>query len=119
MEITKVRGQERNLKGAVRAFDRLKQKVAQINTIISNCLLEVCVQCGDTAAALVYFQHIKQLGFADVVCYNTVLKANLAFGSFLVAQASLLEMAQRGHPANGVTYNEFLSACKAARDCRI
>merc|ERR1719506_77576 len=49
-------GQERNLQGAVRVFDRL-----------------------------------KQMGFADVVSYNTVLKAHLALGRFAAAQTMLRE----------------------------
>ena len=46
------------------------------------------------------------------------IKAHLALGSFLEAQVLLLERAQRGHPANGVTYNEFLSTCVTARGRR-
>merc|ERR1719326_225186 len=111
-------GQERNLQGAVRVFDRLKQKGAQMNALIYNCLVDACVQCGDTAAALEYFEQMKQLGFADVVSYNTVLKAHLAQGRFAEAQALLREMAQHGLLANSITYNEFLSACVAARDRR-
>merc|ERR1719284_2285900 len=80
-------GQERNLQGAVRVFDRLKQKGIQMNALIYNCLIDACVQCRDTAAALEYFEQMKQLGFADVVSYNTVLKAHLALGRFAEAQA--------------------------------
>merc|ERR1719379_2997888 len=116
--IIKTCGEEKNLQGAVRVFDRLKQKGAQMNALIYNCLVDACVQCGDTAAALEYFQQMKQLGFADVVSYNTVLKAHLALGRFPEAQELLREMAQNGQPANSVTYNEFLSACVAARDRR-
>merc|ERR1719379_2674344 len=111
-------GEEKNLQGAVRVFDKLKQKGIQMNALIYNCLIDACFQCRDTAAALEYFEQMKQLGFADVVSYNTVLKAHLTLGRFPEAQALLREMAQNGQPANSVTYNEFLSACVAARDRR-
>merc|ERR1719515_224365 len=118
VKIIKECGEVKNLQGAVRAFDKLKQKGIQMNALIYNCLIDACVQCRDTAAALEYFDQMKQLGFADVVSYNTVLKAHLALGHFPEAQALLQEMAEHGLPANSVTYNEFLSACVAARDRR-
>merc|ERR1719163_2726095 len=118
VKMIKTCGEEKNLQGAVRVFDRLKQKGVQMNALIYNCLIDACVQCRDTAAALEYFEQMKQLGFADVVSYNTMLKAHLALGHFTEAQALLQEMAQHGHVANSITYNEFLSACVAARDRR-
>ena len=55
-------GQEQNLQVTVRVFDKLKQKGAQMNALVYNCLVDVCVLCGDTAAALEYFEQMKQLG---------------------------------------------------------
>merc|ERR1719247_3923517 len=110
--------QEKNLKGAVGVFNRLKQNGVQMNALIYNCLVDACVQCGDMAAALEYFAQMKQLDFVDVVSYNTVVKAHLALGSFAEAEALLREMAERRLPANKVTYHEFLHACVLAKDRR-
>ena len=79
--------------------------------------MDAGVQCADKAAGLEYLEQTKQLGFADVVSYNSV-KAHLAVGRFAEAQSLLREMTQTGQPANSVTYNEFLSACVVARDRR-
>merc|ERR1719326_346765 len=111
-------GQERNLQGAVRVFDKLKQKGAQMNALIYNCLLDACVQCGDTGAALEYFEQMKELGFVDVVSYNTVLKSYLSAGKVDAAQKLLAEMSERGLPANRITYNELLNAKVQSKDRR-
>ena len=74
--------------------------------------------CGDTAAALEYFEQMKQLDFVDAVSYNTVLKAHLGLWHFEEARALLREMSTRGLPANRVAFNEFLRALIAARDRR-
>merc|ERR1719450_823766 len=73
-------GKEHNLEGAVNVFNKLKQGGVHMNSLIYNCLLDACVQCGDTGAALEYFEQMKELGFVDVVSYNTVLKSYLSAG---------------------------------------
>merc|ERR550514_1626501 len=111
-------GSQRNLQGAKRVFDNLKRSGMPMNSLIYNCLIDACMQCGDAEAALENFEQMKQLDLADVVSYNTVLKAHLGMGRFEEARALLKEMASRGLPANQVTYNEFLRALTASKDRR-
>merc|ERR550514_432654 len=111
-------GSQRNLQGAKRVFDNLKRSGMPMNSLIYNCLIDACMQCGDAEAALENFEQMKQLGFADVGSYNTMLKAYLGMGRFEDARALLKEMASRGLPGNQVTYNEFLRALTASKDRR-
>merc|ERR1719235_119124 len=111
-------GKEHNLKGAVNVFNKLKQGGVHMNSLIYNCLLDACVQCGDTNAALEYFEQMKELGFVDVVSYNTVLKSYLSAGKVDAAQKLLVEMTERGLPANKITYNELLNAKVQSKDRR-
>jgi len=111
-------GRERNLQGAVQVFNKLKQSGVHMNSMIYNCLIDACVQCGDLQSATGYFEQMKQLNFVDVVSYNTILKAHLALGRFQDAHALLQEMTESGLPANRVTYNEFLNALVMAKDRR-
>jgi pentatricopeptide repeat protein len=111
-------GLDRNLQGAKRVFDNLKKSGAPVNSLVYNCLIDSCVQCGDAQAALEYFEQMKQLNLVDVVSYNTVLRAHLSLQRFEDARALLREMSARGLPANRVTYNDFLRALVAARDRR-
>merc|ERR1719359_2031472 len=76
------------------------------------------MHCGDVQAALGYFEQMKQFGLVDVVSYNTMVKAYLAWGQVQEAQALLQEMSRRGLPPNKVTYNELLNARVMAKDRR-
>merc|ERR1719235_1142763 len=111
-------GKENNLKGAVSVFNKLKQGGVHMNSLIYNCLLDACVQCGDTGAALESCEQMKELGFVDVVSYNTVLKSYLSAGKVDAAQKLLAEMSERGLPANKITYNELLNAKVQSKDRR-
>merc|ERR1719478_807462 len=111
-------GREKDLHEAVRVFNQLKQSGMQLNSMVYNCLIDACVQCGDVRAALGYFEQMKQLGVVDVVSYNTMVKAYLAWGQVQEAQALLQEMSRRGLPPNKVTYNELLNARVMAKDRR-
>merc|ERR1719161_1236655 len=118
--ISKIRscGQEKDLQEAVRVFNNLKQNGVQMNSMIYNCLIDACVQCGDVRAALGYFEQMKQLNLVDTVSYNTMVKAYLSWNQAEQAQALLQEMSRRGLPPNKVTYNELLNARVAAKDRR-
>merc|ERR1719375_696476 len=111
-------GRKRDLRGAKQAFDRLKQSGAQLSPLIYNCLLDACVQCGDMKGAEEYFSQMKQLEYADVVSYNTLLKSYLQQNRSEEAHRLLQEMVERGLPANRVTYNELLNAKVASKDRR-
>merc|ERR1719379_1919227 len=89
-----------------------------MNSMIYNCLIDACVQCGDVRAALGYFEQMKQLNIVDTVSYNTMVKAYLSWNQAEQAQALLQEMSRRGLPPNKVTYNELLDARVTAKDRR-
>jgi pentatricopeptide repeat protein len=116
--LIKACGKKRDLHGAKQAFDRLKQSGAPLSPLIYNCLLDACVQCGDLKGAEGYFGQMKQLECADVVSYNTLLKAYLHSNRSDEAHRLLQEMAERGLPANRVTYNELLNAKVMSKDRR-
>mmetsp|Transcript_102229 Transcript_102229/g.284765 ORF Transcript_102229/g.284765 Transcript_102229/m.284765 type:complete len:1078 (+) Transcript_102229:112-3345(+) len=112
----KAYARERDLSGAASVFNRLRSSGAQLSPLIYNCFLDACVQCGDLEGALRHFEEMKELGFVDVVGYNTVLKAHLARGRTEEARALVKEMAAHGLQANKVTYNELLHAKVIAKD---
>merc|ERR1719161_430975 len=120
VQISKIKScaREKDLHEAVRVFNQLKQSGMQLNSMVYNCLIDACVQCGDVRAALGYFEQMKQLGVVDVVSYNTMVKAYLLWGQVQGAQALLQDMSRRGLPPNKVTYNELLNARVMAKDRR-
>mmetsp|Transcript_72746 Transcript_72746/g.170568 ORF Transcript_72746/g.170568 Transcript_72746/m.170568 type:complete len:869 (-) Transcript_72746:213-2819(-) len=106
----------KDLPNVTAVFNRLKKNGVVMRSQIYNCYLDACVQCSDIEAALSLFEEMKQLGFVDVVSYNTVLKGYLASGRLGEARSLVQEMTSRGLAANKVTYNELLNAKVAARD---
>merc|ERR1719262_984412 len=62
------------------------------------------------SGALCHFRALAQAGTADVVTYNTVLKALLVHGRSEEAQGLLSEMAECGLTASRVTFHELLNA---------
>merc|ERR1719321_1281516 len=77
---------------------------------VHNCLIEAYLQCEDFNGALKHFRDVAHSGTADVVTYNTVLKALLTLGHTTEAKKLLVEMSQRGLPASRVTYHQLLNA---------
>jgi len=114
----KAYAREGNLGSAAAVFNRLKASGATLSPLIYNCFLDACVQCGDMGAATKQFEDMKQLGFLDVVGYNTMLKAHLSRGCTEEARCLLQEMAACGVQANKVTFNELLHAKVIAKDAR-
>jgi len=116
--IIKTCGRKQDLRGAKDAFDQLSQSGTPMTPMVYNCLLDACIQCGDMAGAEAHFAQMKQLDYADVVSYNTMLKSHLHAGRSDAAHQILHEMSERGLPANKVTYNELLNARVIAKDRR-
>merc|ERR1719271_255042 len=97
---------ENNLKGAMGVFDSLEQSGVDLNSIIFNTVLDACVECRDLKAAELWMVRTKKAGMADVVSFNTLIKAYLQNGSFDKARSLVEELRQEGLEPNRVTFNE-------------
>lgn len=109
-KVIRAHGRDGNLPAAVAVIESLQRSQVTLNSLIYNSLIEACVQCGDMGAAYQRFEEIKEIGLADVVSYNTVMKGQLAVGNIAEAHRLLAEMTDRGLPASLVTYHELLNA---------
>jgi len=110
--ISSIRAQGRagNLQGAVAAFEKLRASERSLSPQVHNCLIEAYIQCKDLSGALQHFKDVARTGTADIVTYNTVLKALLGLQRTEEAKQLLREMAKRGLPASRVTFHELLHA---------
>merc|ERR1712100_98715 len=108
----KAHAKERNLVGAKDVFRSFRGT----NSMLSNSFLDACVQCGDFKEASAHFAHMKHTGHANVVSYNTMLKAHIKRGQVNEAQELLREMPARGLTASKVTYHELLNMMVTNRD---
>merc|ERR1719261_983733 len=112
----RARSREHDLEGAMQVFQKLQSSGVQLTALVYNALLDSCVQCGKVNIALQHFNEMKELGFVDVVSYNTLLKAYLKIGQIGKARTLLAEMAENNIQANQVTYNEMLNALVTTKD---
>merc|ERR1719473_1852399 len=112
----RARSKENDLEGAMQVFRKLQSSGVQLTSLAYNALLDSCVQCGKVNVALQHFKEMKDLGFVDVVSYNTLLKAYLKQGQIVKARKLLGEMAENNIQANQVTYNEMLNALVTVKD---
>merc|ERR1719299_144120 len=112
----RARSKENDLEGAMQVFRKLQSSGVQLTALVYNALLDSCVQCGKVNIALQHFNEMKDLGFVDVVSYNTLLKAYLKIGQINKARTLLAEMSENDIQANQVTYNEMLNALVTVKD---
>eukprot|EP00928_Gymnodinium_smaydae_P025389 TRINITY_DN2022_c2_g3_i1.p1 TRINITY_DN2022_c2_g3~~TRINITY_DN2022_c2_g3_i1.p1 ORF type:complete len:1064 (-),score=241.45 TRINITY_DN2022_c2_g3_i1:64-3255(-) len=114
----KAHARERDLAAARGVFDRLKASGKELSPLVYNCFLDALVYCGDYEGGLQHFEDMKKLKFADVVGYNTMLKAHLGRGNTTAGRALVKEMVDRGLQPNKVTYNELLHATVMSKDTK-
>lgn len=105
-----------NLKGAMDVFETLERNQVELNRVTYNTVLDACVECHNLKAAEEWMQRIKTAGMADVVSYNTLIKAYLATGNFEKARSMMNAMSKEGHQPNRVTFNQLINSTFAQRD---
>lgn len=108
-------GKEGKLESAIGVFEA---HIDHANSLMYNSLLEACVTCDRLSVALQHFEKSKELGLADTVTYNTVMKGHLASGDNEAAHRLLDEMSERGLPASLVTYHKLLNSKVQAKDVK-
>merc|ERR1719240_63836 len=98
----RARSKEHDLEGAMQVFRKLQSSGVQLTALVYNALLDSCVQCGKVNIALQHFNEMKELGFVDVVSYNTLLKAYLKIGQINKARTLLAEMSALVREMNAI-----------------
>jgi pentatricopeptide repeat protein len=101
---------ENNLQGAISVFDSLERSGVDLNSVIYNTVLDACVECRDLKAAEAWMEQTKRAGMADVVSFNTLIKAHLQIENFDKARKLMEEMKVDGLQPNRVTFNELINA---------
>mmetsp|Transcript_9414 Transcript_9414/g.29064 ORF Transcript_9414/g.29064 Transcript_9414/m.29064 type:complete len:1016 (-) Transcript_9414:212-3259(-) len=98
-----------DLEGAKNVFRSLQKSGLELNGVVYNTVLEACVECQDLKAAEAWMEETKKAGFADVVSYNTLIKAHLLGGNFGKARMLIAQMKEEGFQPNHVTFNELVN----------
>mmetsp|Transcript_55728 Transcript_55728/g.99229 ORF Transcript_55728/g.99229 Transcript_55728/m.99229 type:complete len:856 (+) Transcript_55728:158-2725(+) len=101
-------GKDGNLQAALSTFQTLKAAGGTLHVVVYNCTLDACVECRDFKRAFEIFAEIKDSSLADVVTYNTMLKAYIAKRDPESARKLLSEMSSKGFIKNCGAYHNLL-----------
>jgi len=115
MSLIRAAGRERDMPKALRLLEELERSPLQVDVAAYNCVLEVCVACGDRKTCQDLLRRMEARGSVDVVSYNTYMKILLAEKRREEVGTVLSDMRARGLHPNVVTYNSMV---KAAVDCQ-
>mmetsp|Transcript_53895 Transcript_53895/g.157224 ORF Transcript_53895/g.157224 Transcript_53895/m.157224 type:complete len:1072 (-) Transcript_53895:98-3313(-) len=99
-----------NLEEAMKTFSALEASGAELTHSLWNTALDACVECRDLRRAEALMQRMEAAKVADVVSYNTLIKAHLRQEHYERARALMDEMRGIGISPNHVTYNELINA---------
>lgn len=109
MSLIRAAGRERNVGKALSLLQHLEQQKSA-DTTAYNCVLDVCVECGDHKAAQALLERMKQNSVVDVISFNIILKSILHIGSWDDVENVLKDMRCKGFYPNKVTYNSLMNA---------
>jgi pentatricopeptide repeat protein len=110
MSLFRACGRERNSRKAVELLAELESSDVGVDTTAYNCVLDVCIKCGDKKSVADLFTKMKVTGYVDTISYNTLLKGMGAGATGLTdAGMVLAEMRQFGLQPNQITYNSLIN----------
>jgi pentatricopeptide repeat protein len=110
MSLFRACGRERNSRKAVELLGELESSDVGVDTTAYNCVLDVCIKCGDKKSAADLFTKMKVTGYVDTISYNTLLKGMGAGATGLTdAGMVLAEMRKFGLQPNQITYNSLIN----------
>lgn len=99
-------GADMRIKDALAIFWACPEKT----TCLYNAAVDVCVECECHSAAQEVMDAATRAGLADIITYNTIIKAHLQGGNLRHARMAVKDMRNAGLQPNCVTFNELLDA---------
>jgi pentatricopeptide repeat protein len=115
MSLFRACGRERKVTKALDLLHELEESNVGIDTTAYNCVLDVCVKCGDAGAVRRLFAKMKETGYVDVISFNTLLK-DMNAASIQNTDEVLDDMKALGLSPNQITYNSLVNACVSRGD---
>jgi pentatricopeptide repeat protein len=110
MSLFRACGRERNSRKAVELLAELESSNVRADTTAYNCVLDVCIKCGDRKAVADLFTKMKVTGYVDTISYNTLLKGMGPGATGLTdANMVLAEMRSLNLKPNLITYNSLIN----------
>jgi len=105
------------VKKVLELLAELEQSTVGVDTTAYNCVLDVCIKCGDKKAVADLFTKMKVTGYVDTISYNTLLKGMGAGATGLTdASMVLAEMRTLNLQPNQITYNSLINYAVSTGD---
>lgn len=105
MSLMKAAAREGDLDRAFLVLQRLKDDKVTPDIGIYNCLLDVCVQLGETKRARDLVLETQRLQLQDAITWNTLMKGYASQNDLPGAKQVLADMEASGIVPNDVTFN--------------
>jgi pentatricopeptide repeat domain-containing protein 1 len=119
MSLFRACGRERNSRKAVELLAELETSNVGADTTAYNCVLDVCIKCGDRRAVADLFTKMKVTGYVDTISYNTLLKGMGPGATGLTdANMVLAEMRSLNLAPNLITYNSLINYAISTGDIK-
>lgn len=110
MTLIKSAGQDRNVDRAFEVFRQLQASNLNPDIAAFNGILDVCAKAGDIRRVKELVKELKEQRKADIITFNTLIKALCSKGDLEAAEATLLEIEDAGLQPNDISYNSLLNA---------
>jgi len=109
MSLIRAAGRDRDVDRAFAVLQQLSDNNMKPDHIALNCVVDVCVKAGDIKRAEGLVFEMEDLGFADIITYNTLLKGYCQKHNLPAADALLAKMSEKGKHPNDISYNCMLN----------
>lgn len=110
MSLIRAAGRDKNIDRAFQVLEKLKGSAVKVDIAAYNCVLDVCVSCGDLTRARELVAEMRTIGKLDIIVYNTLLKGYCSLGDIRGAKELLLEMESNGLSPNDISFNCLINA---------
>jgi len=102
---------QRDVAGTMRIFRALQQQGVRMSSAMYNAVMDAWINCGNVQAAEDWMDDVRDAGMADLVSFNTLIKALVKTRALDKAHALLEQMREADIQPDIATFNELLSGC--------
>lgn len=118
MSLIRSAGRSKDVNRAFEILADLKASNISLDIAAYNCVLDVCVICGEMKKAEKLCEDMRKISKLDMITYNTLLKGYCSQGDLQGARNLLREMESTGLKPNDVSYNCMINAAVKAGNMR-
>jgi len=102
---------QRDVAGTMRIFRALKQQGGDMSSAMYNAVMDAWINSGNVQAAEDWMEDVREAGMADLVSFNTLVKALVKTRALDKALMLMEQMKEADVQPDIATFSELLSGC--------